>query len=166
MLSLLPVLGTRVARPSGGVHAVLCHCNTVQLALIRPISPPGDEFCFHRILQFVEPLFTVAFTVAKLAVEEILLPDRFLLRMRPTTSRICAPEFHPTRERGRGNLTRGAKEMKLIRHNNVSSDKPVIRLAPRFQEDAVNFRSSQQRTALGHVATDELDYGLVRQFAR
>ena len=115
----------------------------IQLTLIWPIFPAHDEVCFHRILQFVEPLFAIALAAPKLAVEEIFLPDWFLCRVRPAASRVRPPKFHPALERCGWKNSWRAKEMNVIRHDDISPHKPMAGFAPRRTQLAHGSRGAQ-----------------------
>jgi len=55
------------------------------------------------------------------------------------------------------NVRRGAKEMDVIRHDDVSADHPSISFAPRFQQRIMNAGVRQLRFALSRADCDEND---------
>ena len=138
----------------------------IQFALIWPILPPRNQTGFDRIFHNIEPLLMITLTAAKLPVEKIFLPNGLVASARPAASYLSTPEFHPTFERRHRNMHRGTEKMEVIRHNNITPHQPVIRFAPRFDEQLMDFRVRQQGTTAIHVATDILNDCLIGKFQR
>jgi hypothetical protein len=145
------------------VHAIVEHS---EFALIWPVFPTRHQSGLDRVFGNIKPFLAIAFTIAKLPVEKILLPDWFPNHARPATRHISTPKFHPPFEWSNWNLHWRAEKMQVIRHDDIAPHQPVIRFAPCFDEQLMDFRVRKQRTAAIHVATDILYDCLVGEFQR
>jgi len=88
----------------------------------------------HRIAPDVIPFLTVALPRTKLAIKEVFLPNRPFRRRRPMTRGLRAPICHPLFERRRRENSRGAKQMQVVRHQDVTAYHPVICRLPSVED--------------------------------
>jgi hypothetical protein len=138
----------------------------VQFALIWPVFPTRHQTRLDRIFHNIQSLLVITFTTAKLPVKKILLPNGLVTGARPTARCLSTPEFHPPFERRHRNTKRSTEQVDMIRHNNMTPHQPVVGFAPRFDEQLMDFRIRQQRTAAIHVTTHILNDCLIWQFQR
>ena len=135
----------------------------VQFALEWPVFRSFDESVLDGIFPEIKPFLMITLAVAQLAVKEIFLPNRFFCRMRPAAGRVGAPELNPLFQQRNWHRRGRAKNMNMIRHDNVAANPPPIRLAPGIEQQSNNFRSRQQRTAFVGANGDELENTLIRK---
>jgi hypothetical protein len=138
----------------------------IQFALIWPLLPARHQTGLDGVFHNIEPLLTITLTAAKLPVEKIFLPNGLVASARPASRCLSTPEFHPTFERRHRNMRGGTEKVDVIRHNHIAPHQPMIRFAPRFDEQMMDFGVRQQRTTAFHVATDVLYYALIGKFQR
>jgi len=138
----------------------------VQFTLKWPVFRSFDESILDWIFPEIKPFLMVAFAVAQLTVEKIFLPDWLFVRMRPPAGCISTPELNPLVQRRNGHRRGRAKDMQMIRHDSITTYQPMIRLAPRIEQQRHDFSPRQQRTALVHANRDILENGLVYEFSR
>lgn len=143
-MKLVPPVTSRV-RATGG--------RSTRLA--RAVFGTRAEFGHEGILPEVEPFLAVTLSSAKLAVEKIFLPDRFLVLARPLARRGRTPEFHPLFQQCGGHHGRRAEEMDVLRHDDVAADKPVVGESPSVQDGVHGIGAVDQRAAFVHVDGDE-----------
>jgi len=106
----------------------------IHFVLIWPVFPTRHESGLDGIFDDIEPFLAITLTAAKLPVKKILLPNGLVVSTRPAAHYLGTPEFHPSFERRYWNTHRRAEKVDVVRHNNIVSHQPMIRLAPYFDE--------------------------------
>jgi hypothetical protein len=94
----------------------------IQFSLERPLLRIFHISCDCRILPDIIPLLVVALAIAKLAIEEVLLPYGLLILTRPVPSSLRTPICDPIFQRSCRKCCRRAKQMQVVRHQDVSAD--------------------------------------------
>jgi len=116
----------------------------LDLALKWPIVSSGDQSSTKRILANVLPLLTVALTRSQNMIEEFGLPDGNRISEIPnqTLARPLLPKLHELGQRFCIEFT-GAEEMHVIRHDDITTDRPAMplpRISPFFNQNCSRSR--------------------------
>ena len=91
-----------------------------------PIFRSCDQSCSNRILENVIPFLTVVFIAAQLRIPKVALPNWVLNRSWPVFGRDIFPVTNPLLQRFRRHRCRRAKEMNVVRHDHISTNKPSL----------------------------------------
>ena len=114
-------------------------------AAVGPFVGTFDQSQSNRILKHILPFFLIITRFAQPVVERIPLPFPVLIKMR--AAKLPLPERKPSFN-SEPQFSRGAKEMKMIRHQQVIADEPRIRFAPDFFKRSLHGFLSQPGHAI------------------
>ena len=129
-------------------------------AVVRPVLRLLHQTRSHRIRSYVFPFFGVALLIPQTMMEAVYLKTRRTIA--ELTPEFTFPERDPTLDRNVV-IFRGAKEVNVIGHDDVSADHPSISFAPRFQQRIMNAGVRQLRFALSRADRDENDRSLTAE---
>ena len=129
----------------------------VQLALERPGFRRTTQTGAYRIVSNIAPFFGVIFTATKLSVPKRSLPDGLFVRSRPMTGNSGFPIVNPISQRRILAPVRSAKQMDMIRHDDIAANMPSIRRQPYSLKQIVNIRFVEEQPPVVRTNREEND---------
>ena len=106
----------------------------VDLASIGPLFCARYVTVTHRIIFDVFPFFGIRFAAPKLAIPIFRLPDWNLIAVWPRACDVIPPKRNPLFQPLRRKSMRRAKQMNMIRENDIATDAPERGCTPRFEK--------------------------------
>src|ERR1017187_3319174 len=141
---------------SASLHLLIVPLQPVQLTLIGPIFNLRHQPMPHRVLTDIGPLVFVAVAPPQLSLPETFLPHGLLGRARPSTRGMRFPKTYPLFKSDRLDAGGRTKQMKMIRHHDVSANRPRIRCSPTRQQQLLHILASEN--GFTFISTDcEID---------
>ena len=132
----------------------------IQFPLVWPLMGYGRQTSTHRIISHVIPFCGIAFVAAQLGVPKISLPECAFGGSDGLTDR-SFPVANPVGERFDRQAAGCTKKMQVIRHDDVASDEPMIRLGPGFAQGLMNPAVREQLPPILCANGEKDDDGLV-----
>jgi hypothetical protein len=114
-------------------------------ALIRPILRPRRQTSANRIFLHISPFLRITLLPSQTRVPEVALPFTRLGKMEATE--LSLPMRYP-RLKCEVGITRSAKEMKVIRHEQIITNQPGVRSAPDILQSILHVGRSQPRLSV------------------
>ena len=109
----------------------------MNLALVGPHAGFSNESGADGVFGHILPFFRVVFFFSQLGIPKISLPNGRVIRLGPVPCRMRFPKRDPLFQRCRCIHCRGAKEVEMVWHENISAHQPSICGTPSLAEDFV-----------------------------